>query len=224
MLLVYATTTAFALAATTLASDPCAAIAGQKWVAPSAALRCLRNFPVDDAVKASTIQTLNRTLAFHTSVNYQLQAPAPFADVHEDIHRDLARIQDTEYPTAFDLHLDLYYSFRRLADGHCTTLNLCFDSLYISYLPTPLVLLTDSEGVQNVHIASEAFTVASAEFPDQIELWQDALNGQLESVRGLFRTFWRLAIFRWASTASWFTITTPCRAPPAQQKGGEKFG
>ena len=53
---------------------------------------------------------------------------------------------------------------------------------FVNYLPTPLVLLTDSQGNQNVHIAPEAFAVASAEFPDQINVWQDATQGKLESV------------------------------------------
>ena len=54
---------------------------------------------------------------------------------------------------------------------------------FINYLPIPLVLLTDSQGNQNVHIAPEAFVVASAEFPDQIGVWQNAAHGKLESVR-----------------------------------------
>ena len=54
---------------------------------------------------------------------------------------------------------------------------------FINYLPIPLVLLTDSQGNQDVHIAPEAFAVASAEFPDQIDIWQDATDGKLESVR-----------------------------------------
>jgi len=56
-----------------------------------------------------------------------------------------------------------------------------------------LVLLSDSCGKQAVHIAPEAFAVASAEFPDQIDFWQDALpgdlKGQLESVCDLFFLF-----------------------------------
>nr|GAT56785.1 predicted protein [Mycena chlorophos] len=133
------------------------------------------------AVKASTIKTLNLTLAFHTSTNYQIQAPPPFdTEVHEDIVKDLARISGTAYSSDFALHLDFFASFRRLFDGHCVVLNLCYDSLYISYLPTPLVLLTAEDGSQHVHIAPEAFTVASAEFPDQIDFWQDALPGELK--------------------------------------------
>ena len=58
---------------------------------------------------------------------------------------------------------------------------------YLNYLPIPLVLLTDAKGDQQVHIAPEAFSVASAEFPDQVDFWQNALppslKGKLQSVR-----------------------------------------
>lgn len=50
----------------------------------------------------------------------------------------------------------------------------------MTYLPTPLSVLTDSNGLQSIHIAPEAFTVASAEFADEIQVWQDALPGSLK--------------------------------------------
>lgn len=60
-------------------------------------------------------------------------------------------------------------------------------ALFLNFLPTPLTLLTDSDGIQSVHIAPEAFQVASAEFGNEIEFWQNALpgslKGQLASVR-----------------------------------------
>jgi hypothetical protein len=40
--------------------------------------------------------------------------------------------------------------------------------------------LTDSSGNQAVHIAPEAFQVASAEFPDEIDVWQKALPGGIK--------------------------------------------
>ena len=43
-----------------------------------------------------------------------------------------------------------------------------------------MVLLTDAGGSQNVHIAPEAFTVASAEFADELNVWQNALPGALK--------------------------------------------
>ncbi|KAJ7680424.1 hypothetical protein DFH06DRAFT_1265431 [Mycena polygramma] len=162
-------------------ADPCAAIAGKKWVSPLEARSCLFSFPVDEDIKNNIIQVVNKSLPFHTSVNYQILAPHPFdKEVHEDIAADVAQIKETSYPSDFHFHLDLYSSFRRLNDGHCTIFNFCYDSLYISYLPTPLVLLAASDGSQSVHIAPEAFSVASAEFPDQIEFWQDSLPGNLK--------------------------------------------
>jgi hypothetical protein len=50
----------------------------------------------------------------------------------------------------------------------------------VTYLPTPLTVLTDANGQQAIHIAPEAFTVASAEFSDEIQVWQNALPGALK--------------------------------------------
>ena len=62
-------------------------------------------------------------------------------------------------------------------------------ALYVTYLPLPLVLLADADGVQSVHIAPEAFAVSKAEFKDDLDFWQQSLpgqlKGQLESVRVL---------------------------------------
>lgn len=71
---------------------------------------------------------MNKTLAFHTSVNYQIQAPAPFNnDVHEDLLKDLARIKSQRYASDYDLHIDLSRTLKRLNDGHCVWINRCFD-------------------------------------------------------------------------------------------------
>ncbi|KAH8103013.1 hypothetical protein BXZ70DRAFT_889701 [Cristinia sonorae] len=163
------------------AIDPCAAIAGQKWVAPKDVRACFTSFKVDPAIKANIIDVSNKTLAFHTSVNFEKLAPEPFsADVHEDLLADFARITRTTYPSEFELHIDMSRTLKRLNDGHCVYINSCFDSVFLSFVPTPLVFLTDAFGVQNVHIAPEAFTVASAEFADQIDVWQTALPGNLK--------------------------------------------
>lgn len=59
--------------------------------------------------------------------------------------------------------------------------------LYNTFIPLPLVHLTDKLGFQHVYIAPEAFKVAKTEFSDQIDFWQNALpgslKGNLESVR-----------------------------------------
>ncbi|KAI3618701.1 hypothetical protein WG66_016461 [Moniliophthora roreri] len=169
--------------------DPCKAIAGRRWVSPKEARDCLFSFPVDPVIKANTLEVITKTVAFHTSVNYQIHAPPPFDDdVHEDLLKDLMRINETDYASEFAYHLDVFAAFRRLNDGHCVNIDYCYDSIFISYLPLPLVLLTEPRGGQNVYIAPEAFKVASAEFKDEIEFWQNALpgelQGQLESLSG----------------------------------------
>lgn len=71
---------------------------------------------------------MNKTLAFHTSVNYEKLAPAPFtSDVHEDLLADLARINHQSYANELELHVDLSRTLKRLNDGHCVYINECFD-------------------------------------------------------------------------------------------------
>lgn len=124
---------------------------------------------------------VEKTLAFHTSVSYQALAPFPFTlDVHEDILGDLASFRRGTQPNDYDLHIKVSRAVKRLNDGHVSYANYCYDSAFINYVPLPLALLTDRFGFQNVHVAPEAFAVASAEFPDQIQFWQDALPGSLK--------------------------------------------
>lgn len=77
---------------------------------------------------------------------------------------------------------------RRLNDGHSVYINMCYDQTYTTYLPIPLVLLVDESGHQDVYIAPEAFSVTQKNFPEQIDTWQNALDGdlkgKLESVCG----------------------------------------
>jgi hypothetical protein len=74
------------------------------------------------------VDVVNKTLAFHTSVNYEILAPPPFsADVHENLLADLARISQQEYPSDFDLHIDMSRTLKRLNDGHCVYTNACYD-------------------------------------------------------------------------------------------------
>src|ERR1700733_8356964 len=72
------------------------------------------------ALPIKIIEVMNKSLAFHTSVNYQIQAPQPFSnDVHENLPMDLARISQQDYYSEYDLHVDLSHTFKRLNDGHC---------------------------------------------------------------------------------------------------------
>lgn len=88
--------------------------------------------------RAQIIEVINKTLAFHTSVNYQKQAPPPFADdVHEDVLGDLARISSQEYASDFDLHIDISRAVKRLNDGHCVYYSLCYDCEIASEVVVP---------------------------------------------------------------------------------------
>lgn len=129
--------------------DPCATIANKTWVSPAEVRACFTSFPVNQTEKANVssvfarllrsqktprlilwkiIEVVNKTLAFHASVNYQRQAPVPFArDVHTDILGDLARIDQQSYTSDFDLHLDISLALRRLNDNHCVYINQCYD-------------------------------------------------------------------------------------------------
>ncbi|KAF7345744.1 Peptidase S41 family protein ustP [Mycena venus] len=161
--------------------DPCAAIGGKKWVAPADVRACFSSFKVDPAIKSNILEVISKTLAFHTSVNYQIKAPEPFTQyVHEDLFKDIERISKSEYASDYTLHIDLSRTLKRLNDGHCMWINACYVPLFLNFLPIPLALLTEKDGSQNVYIVPEAFQVASAEFADQISVWQDALSGSLK--------------------------------------------
>ncbi|EIN05221.1 hypothetical protein PUNSTDRAFT_128030 [Punctularia strigosozonata HHB-11173 SS5] len=112
------------------ASDPCTKIAGVKWAAPADVWACYTSFPVNQTEKANIIEVVTKTLAFHTSVNYEFLAPLPFSlDVHEDVLGDLSRISKQSYNSDFDLHIDLSRTLKRLMDGHCVYINDCYDFL-----------------------------------------------------------------------------------------------
>ncbi|KAF9031686.1 hypothetical protein BDZ89DRAFT_1101087 [Hymenopellis radicata] len=167
---------ALTLIAAVAAQDPCATIGGQKWVTPAQLRACYSSFAVNENERSNIIEVVNKTLAFHTSTNYEFQAPSPYADTHEDIAADLARIGFQDYDSDYDLHIDISRALKRFNDGHCVWINLCYDSAFINYLPTPLVLVNGEE----VHIASEAYDVASAEFADQLSAWEEAISSSVE--------------------------------------------
>ncbi|KAH8827563.1 hypothetical protein DL96DRAFT_1599472 [Flagelloscypha sp. PMI_526] len=177
---------AVGLTSTVQAQDPCAAIAGQKWVAASDARACFKSFAYNADIKANIVEVVNKTMAFHTSTNYEIQAPSPFDDVHQDIIATLARVGSQSYDTDFDFHVDLATSTRTMGDGHSVYVNMCYDSTYTTYVPAPLVLLEDADGSQNIYIAPEAYTVFSQDFfSGQVDVWQAALGDiPLQSIAG----------------------------------------
>ncbi len=135
-----------ALIAAVAAQDPCTEIGGQKWVTPAQVRACYSSFAVNESEKSNVrsssdlkrfvlnliqiIEVVNKTLAFHTSPNYELQAPPPYADTHEDIAFDLARISLQDYDSDYDLHIDVSRSVKRFNDGHCVWINSCYDCTF----------------------------------------------------------------------------------------------
>ncbi|KAJ7938885.1 hypothetical protein B0H13DRAFT_1587297, partial [Mycena leptocephala] len=70
-------------------ADPCAVIGGKEWLTPADVRACFSSFKVDPAIKSNVrkrfstpihmiikysqiLDVVSKTLAFHTSVNYQL--------------------------------------------------------------------------------------------------------------------------------------------------------
>ncbi|KIJ22690.1 hypothetical protein M422DRAFT_57113, partial [Sphaerobolus stellatus SS14] len=121
------------------AADPCVAIGGQKWVAPAAVRACFQSFPLNETRRSNVIDVVNKTFSFQTSINYQIQAPPPFAqDVHVDIASELKRIRAQKYASELDFHVDLSRTVKRLQDGHTVYQDLCYDSSFLTFLPFPV--------------------------------------------------------------------------------------
>ncbi|KAH8099441.1 hypothetical protein BXZ70DRAFT_1009250 [Cristinia sonorae] len=161
--------------------DACRTIAGKKWVAPKDVRACFTSISVSPKAKDNIIEVVDKTLAaFHTSRYYQKRAPQPFAaEVGVDLDSEFARMRRTRYSSEYEFHLDFSRTIKRLNDGHAGYINACYDSVYLTLVPTPLVLLTDKRGDQYVHIAPEAWDLVSSSFSDQIDVWQNALPGNL---------------------------------------------
>ncbi|KAF9529420.1 hypothetical protein CPB83DRAFT_852655 [Crepidotus variabilis] len=164
-----------------ITADPCTVISGKDWVSPAEARACMTAFPLEPQARANVIEVVSKMLPFHASENYQLQAPPPFEKIHVNLASELVRLNTTQYSSEFEFHLDMQRTMQRANDGHFTMYNYCYDRLYHTFIPLPLVFLTDeSNGKRDVFIAPEAFKVASEEFKDQIEFWQNGLPGILK--------------------------------------------
>ncbi len=90
------------------------------------------------------LDVVTKTLAFHASTDYQLQAPKPYdEDVHWDLLQDLQGIKAKVYPSDFDFHRDLQQSVKRVNDGHLMFANWCYDGM-VPLLLIALPLANDS--------------------------------------------------------------------------------
>ncbi|KAH8096742.1 hypothetical protein BXZ70DRAFT_334566 [Cristinia sonorae] len=162
--------------------DFCAPLAFQKWTNPKDVRACLTSVSVApiNKIRDNIIEVISKTLSeFHTTLAYEKRSPSPF-DVRVDLDDEFARIKRTRYDTEWDLHLDISKTVKRLKNGHAVYINPCYDSEWQSFLPTPLVPLTDKRGKQDIYIAPEAFTVISNAFPEAVDFWQKSLPGNLK--------------------------------------------
>ncbi|KAH7108013.1 hypothetical protein BKA62DRAFT_680695 [Auriculariales sp. MPI-PUGE-AT-0066] len=162
------------------AADPCATIAGVTWAAPADVLKCFQSIPLNETLRTNIVDNVSKTFqGFHTSTNWYLKAPAPFQnDVHVDLIKEFDRIAKQKYSSYYAFHKDIQDVVKLGRDGHAGVTNLCFDSLFVTYSPFPLVVLESPLGsIGSIHIAPEASKVVAAEFPDQIDFWK--------SVKGL---------------------------------------
>ncbi|CAE6439798.1 unnamed protein product [Rhizoctonia solani] len=163
-------------------SDPCTKIVNQPWSKPSEVSSCLSSFPFNATLRDNVVDVLSKTFSqFHTSTNFHLHMPDPFTDDTVDLLGEFQRIKKTTYKSDLDLHRDISTTVKRLGDSHAGYVNYCYDSLFSTYLPFPLVVLArpGAEDVQNIHIAPEASQVVTSEFGDEaVKTWQSAIGGR----------------------------------------------
>lgn len=164
----------------------CNKIAGKHWVSPQEARACMSEMTFNKKTQANVLDVITRTMAFHASTNYQLQAPKPYdEDVHWDLLSDLEEIRTRDYASDFDFHLEVQKSMKRVNDGHLMYANWCYDGVYITYNPFPLVLLTNTtEQIQNVYISPIAHDISSSVFGSEVAFWEDLLGEPLERFSG----------------------------------------
>ncbi|ELU40922.1 peptidase family s41 domain-containing protein [Rhizoctonia solani AG-1 IA] len=97
------------------AADPCAAIAGQQYVAPSAAMACLKSFPYNATLAKNVLDvvTKGRVTPFFTFEDWQKDTPSPFTEATSNLDVEFARIK-----TDYDFNRDIYNVINHLDDGH----------------------------------------------------------------------------------------------------------
>lgn len=79
------------------ANDPCAAIAGQTFVPPAAALACEKSFPFNETLRQNVLTNIARVFDFYTFEDYYLNSPPPFQESTINIRAELAKINSTKY-------------------------------------------------------------------------------------------------------------------------------
>ncbi|CAE6440645.1 unnamed protein product [Rhizoctonia solani] len=89
-------------------ADPCVAIAGQQFVAPSAAMACLKSFPYNATLANNVLDVVTKVTPFFTFEAWQKKTPAPFTESSSNLEVEFARIRATTYTTDYDFSRDIY--------------------------------------------------------------------------------------------------------------------
>ncbi|KAH7339972.1 hypothetical protein B0J17DRAFT_716957 [Rhizoctonia solani] len=134
------------------ATDPCAAIAGKPYVAPSAAMACLKSFPYNATLAKNVLDVVTKVTPFFTFEDWQKRTPEPFTEATSNLDVEFARIKATKYTTDYDFNRDVYNVINRLDDGHTLWLPACYWAAFQNIVPAPLIAL-DKNGSQDIYIA-----------------------------------------------------------------------
>ncbi|CAE6421599.1 unnamed protein product, partial [Rhizoctonia solani] len=137
------------------AADPCATIAGQQYVAPSAAMACLKSFPYNTTLAKNVLDVVTKVTPFFTFEDWQKFTPAPFTEATSNLDVEFARIKVTQYSTDYDFNRDVYDVINRLDDGHTLWLPSCYWAAFQNIVPAPLIAL-EKNGAQDIYVAPNA--------------------------------------------------------------------
>ncbi|CAE6411508.1 unnamed protein product [Rhizoctonia solani] len=147
-------------AVTVVAGDPCAVIAGQQYVAPSAAMACLKSFPYNATLAKNVLDVVTKVTPFFTFETWQKHTPAPFTESSSNLAVEFKRIKATAYKTDYDFNRDIFNVINRLNDGHTVWQPFCYWAAFQNIVPAPLVAL-EKNGTQDIYIAPNAAEVIS---------------------------------------------------------------
>nr|GAT43444.1 predicted protein [Mycena chlorophos] len=176
-----------AVAASSAARDPCAAVAGKDFVLPADALSCLKSFPFNETLRQNVLtNNVARVFDFFTFEFYYLDSPAPFQESTANIRAELARINTTHYETDYDFSWDLYLTITQLNDGHTRWFPSCYNA-YQNLAPAPIVSL-EIDGVQGVYIVPdlvEFIHLLGTDYTDLIKIdWERLAGAKVVSIEG----------------------------------------
>ncbi|KAG8744533.1 hypothetical protein FRC10_009985 [Ceratobasidium sp. 414] len=122
------------------ATDPCAKIAGQSFVAPADARACLSSFPYNATLAKNVMDVVEGAISFLTFEEWQKLTPFPFTEASVNLDFEFARIRKTKYKTDYEFNRDLFNVIK---------------NAFQNILPAPVVAL-EKNGAQDIYITPDA--------------------------------------------------------------------